>query len=92
MKHRHAMKKRAEGGSVVPNSPQNETDGEPKDAGGSPGVKKEAKAKKAGFVDGGTAKSRMDRPARKSGGRVGSDKSPLSASSSANPMTSAGKC
>lgn len=92
MKHRHAMKKRAEGGSVIPNKAYDETDGDPMDAGGSPTVKKEAKAKKVGFVDGGTTKSRMDRPARKSGGRAGSDKSPLSASSSTSPLTSSGKC
>lgn len=63
------------------------------DGGGDPEVMKEAEEKKhggaamrkkhrkhGGHVDGGDKKHRMDRPmpGRKSGGRVGADKSPLS--------------
>jgi hypothetical protein len=54
------------------------------EAGGNPKVFAEAKARKSGGKvvacgpDGAMAKKRMDRPARASGGRVGSDKSPLS--------------
>lgn len=82
MKHRHKMKK-ASGGGVVDKSPAAE------DGGGNPDVMKEAKAKTVGMIDGGPARKRLDR-AR--GGRVGADKSPLSSSSSKNPITSAGKC
>ena len=95
MAARHAMKKRAEGGSVIPNKGNEKEDGPEMDAGGNPKVKAEAKKKAVGPVDGEAAKSRMDRPARKSGGRVGgsgSDKSPLSDKSSTSPFTSAGKC
>jgi hypothetical protein len=60
----------------------------PANAGGNADVEKEAKAKTVGII-GGAAPKRLDR-AR--GGRVGADKSPLSASSSKHPITSAGKC
>lgn len=83
MKNRHKAKGKASGGGVT------DTDPMPADAGGEPAVKKEAKAKAVGPIDGGIAPRRLDR-AR--GGRVGADKSPLSASSSKHPTTSAGKC
>jgi hypothetical protein len=75
--------KRASGG-VVPK------DESPKDvyAGADSNVKKEAderkdggrvkKKKEMGKVDGKKSKMRLDRPGRKSGGRVGADSSPLS--------------
>lgn len=52
-------------------------------AGGGSNVVKEAKAKKKGGkvshkVHGKMSKMRLDRPGRKRGGRVGSDKNPLS--------------
>ncbi len=60
---------------------------------GNPKVFEEARARKRGgkAMDcggGKMAKGRMDRPRRASGGRVGSDKSPLS---SAHRTTSPGK-
>lgn len=52
-------------------------------ASGNPNVIKEAEEKKRGGkamgkMHGGMSKSRLDRPGRKSGGRVGANKSPLS--------------
>ena len=82
MKHRHKVSKKAGGGAV-------DKDPVPADAGGNKDVESEAKAKTVGMIPGGPAKKRLDR-AR--GGRVGADKSPMSASSSKNPITSAGKC
>lgn len=60
---------------------------------GNPKVFEEAKARKKGGkvcgpMDGKMAKHRMDRPRRASGGRVGSDKAPLS---SAHRTSSPGK-
>lgn len=65
---------------------------------GNPDVLKEAhekkkggrvhKAKHVGHMHGGVARHRLDRPGRKTGGRVGADKSPLS---SAHSVTSAAK-
>lgn len=83
MKHRHKSAKKAMGGGVVAKDPT------PMDAGGNKDVEAEAKTKTVGMIPGGMAKKRLDR-AR--GGRVGADKSPLSASSSKHPITSAGKC
>jgi len=85
MKHRHKMKsaKKAMGGGVVAKDPM------PMVAGGNKDVVDEATSKTVGMIPGGMAKKRLDR-AR--GGRVGADKSPLSASSSKPPITSAGKC
>ena len=52
-------------------------------AGGSSNVVKEAKQKKkGGKVIGKSAKHRLDRPGRKSGGRCGADKAPLSSAAS----------
>lgn len=66
MKARH--KKRSSGGAI--------------EAGGNPEVFKEAKERKRGGramkMEGAAAKMRLDRPGRKTGGRVGADKSPLS--------------
>jgi len=84
MKHRHkAHKGKATGGGVMEKDPPAEN------GGGNPDVESEAKAKTVGMLPGKGAARRLD---RKRGGRVGADKSPLSASSSKNPMTSAGKC
>ena len=47
--------------------------------------------KKGGKVDGGISRMRLDRPGRKTGGRVGADLSPLSAKSSLAPLTVANK-
>ncbi len=64
---------------------------------GNPDVFKEAegkkhgghvKAKEVGHMEGGKSRHRLDRPGRKTGGRVGADKSPLS---SAHRMTSPAK-
>ena len=72
--------------------------GMPMKVSGNPDVFKEAegrkkggkvmKAKKAMKADGAKAKHRMDRPGRKTGGRVGADKAPLS---SAHGTTSPSK-
>lgn len=71
--------------------------GLPMKVSGNPDVFKEAEAKKKGGAvkskkamkaDGGKSKHRMDRPGRKSGGRVGADKAPLS---SAHNTTSPSK-
>lgn len=82
-KARHKMAKKAMGGGIK------DKDGKPEDGGGNPDVMAEAKSKTVGMLPGGVGKKRLDR-AR--GGRVGADKSPLSASSSKHPITSAGKC
>lgn len=64
-------------------------------AGGGSNVVKEAKARKHGgrakdvMAHGKDAKHRLDRPARKSGGKVGSEKSPFSAAH--NVKTPAGR-
>ena len=56
----------------------------PLDAGGNPNVIKEAKSERKkggkvlGKIDGKKAKMRMDRPGRKTGGRIGANTSPLS--------------
>lgn len=83
-KARHkGMAKRAMGGGVK------DKEATPANASGNPSVEKEAKAKTVAPLGGEGAKKRLDR-AR--GGRCGgSDTSPMSASSSKNPMTSAGK-
>lgn len=66
------------------------------DAGGNQKVMDEAKSgsakveyKDGGCVDGGKSRMRLDRPGRKTGGRVFS--SPLSSSSSVAPMSAASK-
>ncbi len=46
-------------------------------AAGNPDVIKEAEGKED-YAKGGGVKPRLDRPGRKSGGRVGSDRSPMS--------------
>lgn len=67
-------------------------------AGGSSNVKMEAEEKKNGgrtkrkFKDGGSidgmpGKKRMDRPGRKSGGRIGADKAPLSTAAKITPAS-----
>lgn len=71
MAHRHKMHKKhkADGGIAV--------------AGGNPDVIKEADEKKKGGramgkMEGHLSRHRLDKPGRKTGGRVGADKSPLS--------------
>lgn len=73
MAHRHKVQKRAAGGVTV-------------DGGGNPNVIAEAKdkrrasggrAKKVDGASGKMAAMRLDKPGRKTGGRVGADKAPL---------------
>lgn len=80
-KMRHKSKK-SHGGGVMDKDPT------PSVAAGNKDVVEEAKTKTVGIV-GPPARKRLDRA---SGGRVGADKSPLSANSSKHPMSSAGKC
>lgn len=47
--------------------------------------------KEMGKVEGDRGKKRMDRPHRASGGRVGSDKSPMAPGSATHPFSSAAK-
>lgn len=68
----------------------------PADAGGNQDVIDEAKSasakvkfKDGGCVEGGKSRMRLDRPGRKTGGRVFGN--PLSSSSSVAPMTEASK-
>jgi hypothetical protein len=70
--------------------------GAPSDAGGNQDVITEAKSasakvkfKDGGCVEGAKSRMRLDRPGRKTGGRVFG--SPLAASSSVAPMTEASK-
>ncbi len=79
MAARHKKSHKASGGIAV--------------AGGNPDVLKEAEEKKRGGkamgkVEGKMSKMRLDKPGRKTGGRVGADKSPLS---SANRTSSPDK-
>ena len=63
--------------------------GDERKHGGRAKHKRAAGGKVIGLMTGGGVKPRMDRPARKSGGRVGSDRSPMSSafkSSSAEKM------
>lgn len=69
-------------------------------AGGNPAVVKEAEERKkggkvVGNVMGGKSRMRLDKPGRKTGGRVGADRSPLSsanasASAEASPKSQTG--
>lgn len=45
-------------------------------------VKRKTGGKVIGLMSGGSVRPRLDRPARKSGGRVGSDRSPMSSAHS----------
>jgi hypothetical protein len=70
------------------------TGGRVEDAGGNQNVIKEARMgdthfKDGGCVEGGKSRLRLDRPGRKTGGRVFS--SPLSSSSASAPMSAASK-
>jgi hypothetical protein len=70
------------------------TGGRVSDAGGNPNVMSEAKQgdthfKDGGMVEGGKSRMRLDRPGRKTGGRVFSN--PLSSSSATAPMSAASK-
>lgn len=79
MAARHKKSHKASGGIAV--------------AAGNPDVIKEAEEKKrggkaVGHVMGGKSRMRLDKPGRKTGGRVGADKSPLSsANASASPQS-----
>lgn len=83
MKARHKMH-RAEGGKVQKYTPDDNVEKEAEERKHGGRVKKEKERKHGGRVkeeariEGKKAKMRLDRPGRKSGGRVGSDKSPLS--------------
>lgn len=46
-------------------------------------VEPEPAKKSVGFMDGGGVRPRLDKPGRKSGGRVGADKAPLSSAHAA---------
>lgn len=75
-------KKRASGGNIEPQGKM-ASDESPKMtyAGGDSNVVKEAKARKKGGMckaEGGKAAKRLDRPARKAGGKVGANERPLS--------------
>ncbi len=63
-------------------------------AGGNPNVLKEARERKAGGkvmgkIAGPFSRHRLDKPGRKTGGRVGADKSPLSSAHSDSSAPSA---
>ncbi len=91
---RHEMEKRkghAEGGDVGP-----EKEPKPYNAQGS-NVEKEAEEKARGgrakkkkgesMVEGKEKKMRLDRPGRKTGGRVGADKAPLTTAANIRPAS-----
>lgn len=90
---RHEMEKRkghAAGGDV-----DSEKDPKPYNAQGS-NVEKEAdekarggraKRKSGGMIDGKEKKMRLDRPGRKTGGRVGADKAPLTTAANIRPAS-----
>lgn len=91
---RHKMKK-AEGGRTemkVSGNPDVFKEAEERKKGGrakrATGGQVSAPKKVIGLMTGGGVRPRLDRPGRKSGGRVGADKSPLS---SAHDTTSARK-
>lgn len=101
MKGKMKMHHKKEGGRIdmkVSGNPDVFKEAEDKEEGGSGDEKKKggrvkrkkggAVTKSVGFMTGGAVKPRADRPARKRGGRVGSDKSPLS---SAHGSSAAGK-
>jgi len=80
--HKGHHHKKASGGSVEEGAKVK--DGSPSDvyAGKGSNVVREAKERKrGGKVHGEPMKDRMDRPGRKVGGRVGSERSPLSGAS-----------
>lgn len=93
MKHRH--KKRADGGRTnmkVSGNPDVFKEAEEKKRGGKC---RATGGKVVGLMTGGAVRPRLDRPGRKSGGRVGADKSPLSSAHSSTasekePMSSGG--
>lgn len=75
---RHKMKK-AGGGRTemkVSGNPDVFKEAEDRKKGGK--VKRETGGKVIGLMTGGGVRPRLDRPGRKSGGRVGADKAPLS--------------
>lgn len=85
MKNRHKVQKRASGGKTV-------------HGGGNPNVIAEAEGKRRAHggkavsaADGKLSKMRLDRPGRKTGGRVGADKSPLSSANRDKGGTGADK-
>lgn len=85
-------KKRASGGAMkVAGNPNVFKEAEGRKRGGAvngtAGVAAAAPTKTVGRMTGGAVRPRLDRPGRKSGGRVGADKSPLS---SAHGTTGAG--
>lgn len=77
MKHR----KRADGGKVKPYDAEGsnvEKEAEERKKGGKVERKRGGRTRHEDRIEGKKAKMRLDRPGRKSGGRVGADKSPLS--------------
>lgn len=82
-------KKRSSGGAMKVSGNPNvfKEAAERKDGGVVPAV-----GKKLGLMTGGAVRPRLDRPGRKSGGRVGADKSPLSsAHGTSSPGSSGGQ-
>lgn len=82
---------RADGGKVQKYTPENnvEAESEERKKGGrvkKPERKHGGRMKEEHRVEGKMAKMRLDRPGRKSGGRVGADKSPLSSAHTASPV------
>lgn len=79
-KHRMEKSCRAKGGSVKPYNAQGsnvEKEAEEKKHGGRVKRKHGGRTKEEHRVEGKMAKMHLGRPGRKAGGRVGSDKSPL---------------
>ena len=96
MKARHKEHKRAEGGKVKAYDAEGsnvEKEAEERKKGGRvekkdcmPERKRGGKVADEHRVEGKMSKMRLDRPGRKSGGRVGSDKSPLSSAHSVSSV------
>lgn len=81
MANRHDVQARAKGGGVMPPSgPVKQISG----AAGDNVIAESRERKFGGAVAGAKAATRMDRPGRKSGGRVGADKSPMSSAARAS--------
>lgn len=91
----HKMHKRADGGKVKPYDAEGsnvEKEADERKRGGrvkkdcAPERKHGGRVKEEHRVEGKMSKMRLDRPGRKSGGRVGSDKSPLTSAARVSPV------
>lgn len=85
MAHRHKVQALKHGGGVEPHLPPVKEQSEGKVKAESRERKKGGRVERAagGAVVGAKAATRMDRPGRKMGGRVGSDRAPLSSAAHA---------